>query len=262
MNRFRDKPSKIKLHFARHAVTNEWVSVYNSPTGNNTNCICPVCKSPVGAKNKDKSLTLVLQKHQRTAHFYHINNSNCKANGESVYHEVAKEIFYNSKLLFIPTSYKGYESLVGSSKIVEFETVVLENRIDFETNHIVADAVGTINGNRLLIEFAVTNFAKIKKIDFLKKAKYDCLEIDINPIRKGIDTNNIELIYKRISTYLLSSKELKYTWLFNNNFHKYFPQIKKEEIEKRDTAIKKITELQAEIDQIMKEYFLSKEDLI
>ncbi|MEJ1221738.1 hypothetical protein [Sediminicola sp. 1XM1-17] len=258
---YNDRRPSLPFHFAKNVDTNEWVSVYNVPRGKNTNCYCPVCGEPVGAKNKDKSLALQLQKHQKTAHFYHISKSNCDPSGETIYHLVAKEILEKSKRLFVYSPYEGYSDLVGKTSLVVFDEVIIEKRVSDQITSIQPDAIGIKGKSELYIEFKVTSGINNQKREYLERNKIDCIEIDINEARKGCDPNDIEKIRTNITQLLENGRKNSFRWVRNKKLVKHLKFIRKTEEEKRKSAIEKIKELYSEIEALKEKFWLSDDDL-
>jgi len=99
-------------------------------------------------------------------HFYHTNNSLCSS--ESALHKAYKEVFLELKKIKLPYPINGKD-------VMEFERVELERKID----EYIPDAIGYINGEQYLIEFAKTSYINDSKERKIRKSNLFCLEIDI-----------------------------------------------------------------------------------
>ncbi|MES2567002.1 MAG: hypothetical protein V4565_09060 [Bacteroidota bacterium] len=157
------------------------VSIYEVPTGKNCNCICPECGEPLEAKNKDKSETTVLEKYQKTAHFSHISNKDCKYAPETALHKLAKDILQETKMLAVP-SYFQWGVQLFEPKIYTFETALSEERIQKGENIIVADVLLQAKDTFLIIEFLKTHQVDRYKKEKIVQIGYSAIEIDLNSI--------------------------------------------------------------------------------
>jgi len=100
-------------------------------------------------------------------HFYHLTDSQCSL--ESFIHKSYKSVFAESKKIKLPYIVNGTNELV-------FERVELEKKI----NDYIADAVGYIDNQQYVIEFAKTSFIKETKKKKIEDSNLFCIEIKID----------------------------------------------------------------------------------
>ncbi|MEX0287954.1 MAG: hypothetical protein AB3N14_02495 [Flavobacteriaceae bacterium] len=198
---------------------NNRVSVFDVPYGKNARCFCGVCREPLGAKNKGKTRETVLRPNQKSAHFYHLKESNCS--GETIIHILAKEVFLETKkLLFgIERRNQRNELLDFEENLVEFDSVVLEKKIKYEGIYIQPDAIAIARGKRLLVEFAYSHEVGYEKEERIIEAELNCIEIHLKV--NWIDWNEYkteEQLKKRITTFLHEECGMHQHWIFNQKY--------------------------------------------
>lgn len=195
------------------------ISIYDVPFGVNTGCFCRICNEPLGAKNKGKSIDIPLKSNQKVPHFYHINKSDC--NGETLIHILAKDIFKSTKKLLFETKIinQRNEWVGNESNLIEFETVDLEEKVTYNSKFIRPDAIATLNGNTLYVEFANSSYVGFEKEELLRTAEQDTLEININV--NWIDWNKFQTeneLMDRLTTFLHHECGIHQHWISLNKF--------------------------------------------
>lgn len=165
------------------------ITIEEAAQGKKCNCFCPICKSPLIAKNK---VPISLAKHDH--HFAHYKDCPCKANDETVLHRWAKEVLSEEKALRLPEGNGRIQS-----GLIHFINVEIEKRD--ETYGFRPDAEATLeNGEKLLIEFYVSHKVTAKKRKIIEENRLNCIEIDLNHVE--IDKDAIrsfltdEIVYK------------------------------------------------------------------
>lgn len=141
------------------------VHIDTVPNGLQCNCHCRNCGSPLVAKNAGQ---------HRMHHFAHISGHECEGAYESSLHLLAKEVLEESGLIMLPkTSDSSFPSglvRISNLKVEEYDRQL----------RIKPDIEGTLdNGERILIEFYVTNKINEKKRAIILSNKLLCLEVDI-----------------------------------------------------------------------------------
>lgn len=161
----------------------EQIKIDDAAPGKKCNCFCPICNTPLIAKNKVPAL---LAKHEH--HFAHFKGYPCKANDETVRHLWAKEVLSEIKSLRLP---EGNETIPAG--LVHFQNVYIE-KMD-EVHGFRPDAVATLgNGEKLLIEFLVSHKVTEKKRKIIVDNKLNCIEIDINHVELDKDAIKLFLL--------------------------------------------------------------------
>lgn len=192
--------------------------ISNVKNGLACNCICPDCKSPLVAKNNPNN--------KKAPHFAHYSGVECKGAVESVLHLLSKEVFKQTKKLFLPDFHHDYNPAnikpsYKVEKLIEFDDVIIEKSFKIDNETIVCDAVAVKNGKELLIEFANSHFIDLEKKSKIIKLGLPCIEIDVSSMEQ-----NIESIVS-----MLENKSDNKRWILNPKIEKQFQdeQIKKKE---------------------------------
>lgn len=195
------------------------VHVDDVPKGASCGCICPICETPLYARQGEK----------RTHHFSHAYNHNCKGSDETLLHKMAKEVLLDVGKIMLPPSSGDFPS--GLVKLHNVESEKWE-----EQYHIKPDVVGIMgNGIPLLIEFYVSHKIDRRKRKIILNNNLNCLEIDLGfqdydkvslreflinstedrewiaieePVQKT-ETDNVSYSSKRNPVYGLASDMLK-----------------------------------------------------
>ena len=144
------------------------VDVKDVVSGKGCNCTCIGCQSAVWA-----------MKGQVKAHYFahepnSIEQNACTWQPETEIHILAKEVLATDKQLLLPigTINPIYKNIVFDEMVCE----VYEGRV-------IPDVIGFIDGEKVLIEVAVTHFCERGKIKELKKVNATCVELDLSGFR-------------------------------------------------------------------------------
>jgi hypothetical protein len=185
-------------------------SVYEVKTGIECECFCPECKSPLEAKNKNKTSNESLSKGQKIAHFAHYDGSNCASAPETAMHLLAKKILSENKTLFLPPLYHNSTKLSKEMKVV-FDKAEVEKEINKDSLRIKPDVILYKNNKELYVEFFKTHQVDDEKIEKLKILGTSCVEIDLNYIEPLVDGQiNIKEL-----TEMLESEYTCSDWIYN-----------------------------------------------
>jgi hypothetical protein len=205
----------------------ERISIFDVPTGINTGCFCRLCGNSLGAKNKNKTRETIIKQNQKSAHFYHPPESNCK--GETLVHIMAKEVLMKTKKLLFEITYNNQngKKIKTSSEIIEFDSIILEKTIDINSNKwIRPDAVAIIDEKKLYIEFAYTSFIKDEKEALIKSKNLNVIEINLNTT--NIDWNDYQdeiSLEKKVTEFLASENISSFNWINNYNLHSILTKV-------------------------------------
>lgn len=165
----------------------EQIKIDDAVSGKNCNCFCPICSTPLIAKNK---VPASLAKHEH--HFAHFKGCPCKADDETVRHLWAKEVLSREKSLGLP---EGNGRI--PSGLVHFQNVEVEKWDKIYGFR--PDAVATLeNGEKLLVEFLVSHKVTAKKRKIIAENNLNCIEIDLN---------HVELAKDAIKSFLLNATD-------------------------------------------------------
>jgi hypothetical protein len=140
-----------------------------SEVNNGLNCKC-ICSE----RDCDIRLIAVNNKNnKRDHHFRHETETDCKGGIETALHLLSKQIISESDYIQFPDETNfSYDS--------SFEEVLLEKyRPDIIIENLNEE-------KKWLIEVAVTSFVKEDKLEKIKKDNYNCLEIDLSKVDRGI----------------------------------------------------------------------------
>jgi hypothetical protein len=132
----------------------------------------------------------------RQDHFYHISESACKL--ESNIHKAYKHVLFYLKKIKLPFKIDGLDLLI-------FDNIEIEKKLsDF-----IPDAIGYINNEKFLIEFANTSLIKFVKNEKIKKCNLFCLEMYIqNEVNSILDIEN-HLLNEKYNKHILHIPEYK-----------------------------------------------------
>jgi hypothetical protein len=199
----------------------ERTSIFDVPTGINTGCFCRLCGSSLGAKNKDKTRETPIKENQKSAHFYHPPESNCK--GETLVHIMAKEVLMKTKKLLFDTTYINQtgKELKISPEIIKFDNVILEKNVDIKSKKwIRPDAVAFLDKKKLYIEFAYSSFIKYEKEELIKSKNLNVIEIDLNTSNiNWNDYQDVISLEHKVTEFLALENISSFNWINNYNFH-------------------------------------------
>jgi len=179
--------NKSKLTRAYNA-TFDVISIDDMNETNRDNCFCIGCGIQLSAKlgkvnahhfahrgKNLKSITL--------AGFDPVNV--CGWSHESEVHIIAKEYIESVMKLMLPIG-----TINPSNKVIEFDSVELERTL----NGRIPDIIATVNGERVLIEIAVTHKCESDKISEMRSNNLNCIEIDLKNYRRTGDVIDHEQI--------------------------------------------------------------------
>lgn len=134
--------------------------------GLNCKCICAEtdCEINLIAVNNVNN--------KRDHHFRHETETDCKGGIETALHLLSKQIISeNNYILFRDGTKFSYDS--------SFEEQLLDN---YRPDIIIEN----LNGEKWLIEVAVTSFVKDDKLEKIKRDNYNCLEIDLSKVDRDV----------------------------------------------------------------------------
>lgn len=201
------------------------VSVFDVETGDECNCICTLCKKPVGAKNAGKTWDTVLKPNQKSAHFYHINSSDC--NGETLIHILAKEVIKESKkiIFVIPTYNSDDEFLSLEHKEVYFDKIILEQRLNLGATYIIPDVTAIIQKKRVYVEIVYRNNLSDskKKLIIRNKLKFLAINFNVDYINWNEFKTQSDLKAK-IKWFLYENELIQQNWISNPKFEDNLPK--------------------------------------
>lgn len=144
------------------------VDVKDVVSGKGCNCTCIGCQGAVWAKKGPVT----------AHHFAHEPNSieekSCNWKPETEIHILAKEIIAAERQLLLP---------IGTINPVHKNIVFDEMICEVYEGRIIPDVIGFIDGDKVLIEIAVTHFCDRRKIKELKKVNTTCVELDLSRFR-------------------------------------------------------------------------------
>lgn len=145
-------------------------------------------------------------------HFYHINESECSL--ESAIHKAYKEVFLNLKMIKLPFQINGKNDL-------EFGRVELEKRID----DYQPDAIGYINGQKIIVEFAKSSYIDSRKEAKIKKSNLTAIEVDIITTVKTLDEISNHLLNETYHKHIIHLPEYAEMKQMREKFEKSYRQL-------------------------------------
>lgn len=144
------------------------VDVKDVVSGKGCNCTCIGCRGVVWAKKGPVT----------AHHFAHEPNSieqnTCTWKPETEIHVLAKEVLATDRQLLLPIG-----TINPVLKNIRFDEMICE----VYEGRIIPDVIGFIEGEKVLIEVAVTHFCDSEKIKELKKVNATCIELDLSGFR-------------------------------------------------------------------------------
>lgn len=178
-------------------------------------------------------------------HFYHSTGRECSL--ESAIHLAYKDVFKRCKRIELP--YK-----INGSKTLIFDRVELEKKVsDF-----VPDAIGYIENEMYLIEFAKTSYIGERKEKKIKKANLFCLEVYINTSVNDLEQIREHLVNSTYCKHVVHVPMYKEMKELRNKFKEAYHKLEKE---KRQESLKflesetKVKELRKENSKLQKQLF-------
>ncbi|MGL6396644.1 hypothetical protein ACSZMI_00785 [Aeromonas veronii] len=170
------------------------VDVKDVVSGKACNCTCIGCQGAVWA-----------MKGQVKAHYFahepnSIEQNSCTWRPETEIHILAKEVLATDRQLILP---------IGTINPIHKNIVFDEMVCEVYEGRVIPDVIGFIDGEKVLIEVAVTHFCGREKIKELKMVNATCVELDLSLFRvKG------EIISKEeIRDYLKNALKNGCLWL-------------------------------------------------
>lgn len=219
----------------------ERVSIFDVPTGKSCGCFCRICGEPLGAKNSGKTRDTILEPNQKVPHFYHQSGSTCK--GETIIHILAKEVFLESKKLMLTIREVTHDEFHRNYdyRLVEFDEVILEEKIWFGERYIQPDAIGKVNGKTLLVEFAYSHPVGYEKEELLQVNKRACVEINLKvPYIDWSELQTEEDLKERITRFLHEDGFLHQSWIYNPKYPGGKKIMPKKEYNERNSYLEKL----------------------
>ncbi|MGU5537690.1 hypothetical protein [Aeromonas caviae] len=144
------------------------VDVKDVVSGKACNCICIGCQGAVWA-----------MKGQVKAHYFahepnSIEQNSCTWRPETEIHILAKEVLATDRQLILP---------IGTINPIHKNIVFDEMVCEVYEDRVIPDVIGFIDGEKVLIEVAVTHFCGREKIKELKMVNATCVELDLSLFR-------------------------------------------------------------------------------
>lgn len=144
------------------------VDVKDVVSGKGCNCICIGCQGAVWA-----------MKGPVKAHYFahepnSIEQNSCTWKPETEIHILAKEVLATDRQLLLP---------IGTINPIHKNIVFDEMVCEVYEGRVIPDVIGFIEGEKVLIEVAVTHFCDRGKIKELKRVNATCVELDLSGFR-------------------------------------------------------------------------------
>lgn len=162
----------------------ELLHIDDAKNGKACKATCIDCGCPLIAKNGGT----VAHHYAHDPEFYKADE--CNWQPETELHLMAKMVIAADKNLRIPIG-----TIDPKFKEIDFESVELEKRLDSRIPDITAYA----NGERILIEIAVTHKCDSTKISEMKRANNNCVEIDLSEFIFSEQTITLDAVRNFIS---------------------------------------------------------------
>ncbi|EKP0261717.1 hypothetical protein JFQ93_003018 [Aeromonas sobria] len=144
------------------------VDVKDVVSGKGCNCTCIGCQGAVWA-----------MKGPIKAHYFahepnSIEQNSCTWKPETEIHILAKEVLATDRQLLLP---------IGTINPIHKNIVFDEMVCEVYEGRVIPDVIGFIEGEKVLIEVAVTHFCDRGKIKELKRVNATCVELDLSGFR-------------------------------------------------------------------------------
>lgn len=191
------------LKYALEKETNRIVGIKDVKNGLRCNCICPLCKENLVAKNNGLN---------REPHFAHFSEKECKGARMTALHLIAQKIIEEKKAIMLPVYQEAYYKKKAIR--ISFDKVLLEKTVF----GLRPDCIGIKKDSdgeehNLWIEIKVTHEVDDIKLQKIKALSVPCIEIDLSDL---IETDyTIESVSKR----LLNEKDDRH-WINNPKLDK------------------------------------------
>lgn len=217
-----------KIPYALNA-QGELVHVDSVPRGKKCECHCPVCKSPLQARHGKKKIH----------HFAHIGKIKCSGVYDHTLHLLAEKILKEDVREMILPEYRikkndiifkkcmsmdsrNEEDYIIKSYKVSFDSVEMEKHIS--SISIRPDCIAVTNkGTKIVIEINVHHAVDDEKIDKIKKARLNCIQISL-PEKTPMDKEQIKKM-------IIENVECK-SWINCPDGELYLKNKEEKEIEK------------------------------
>ena len=221
-------PKNLKIPFG---IKNDKLVHINhvEESGTSCNCICPACGEELEARHFRKENYT----RNHTDYFSHTKNSDCEHATESAIHQYAKQVIEENRRIVLPSLSHQFEHFIIEtiipSKSINIDEVILEKNI----NDFRPDVIAIANGQKLLIEIAVTHFVDNVKKNKIKDLDISAIEIDLNEYDFYIhDLEDLKEV-------ILNSANRK--WIYNKK-EKALVEQKRLQIQPKINQIEKIFE--------------------
>ncbi len=161
-------------------------------------CSCPGCGSKLVARKGE----------QKVAHFAHYQNPECEHGFETALHLAAKSILEQRREIRLPELWHDMGRF-GRQQLTEacfpkVTAVTVERRL----GDIVPDLLLDFNGQKLLVEIAVTHFVDAEKLAKIKALGISTIEVELGAfLKEGLDF----LLLENILVEQVEQKQ----WKFN-----------------------------------------------
>ena len=157
-----------KITYALSKETEKVVHIKNVQSGLACNCICIDCGENLQA----------VKGFIRSEHFRHDSNPDCKGGPETAIHLMAKQIIQGSTTILLPNNHQfEYSS-------VELERTIIEG--------VRSDVIIKNESNLWLVEIVVEHPLENATIQKIKKANYNCMEINLSKVDRDIDVDQLK----------------------------------------------------------------------
>lgn len=208
------------------------VSIESVKPGKKCNCFCPICGSPLIAKNRVPE-DLAKREH----HFAHLRGCVCEATDETVLHKWAKDIVLEEKAIMLPTEGTG-NKISGIVKFASVEAEKWNAEFGFKPD---LDCI-TEDGKRIFIEFYVSHKVTAKKRNIIVKNNLNCIEVDLNYVQLEKNALQSFLLEDSSDRQWISISEKKkysegYSFSVRNAWHEKAIEYLKDLFEKKDIII-------------------------
>ncbi|APE00469.1 hypothetical protein BM526_00570 [Alteromonas mediterranea] len=159
-------PKKVSVKMAVGLSSDdELLHIDDAKNGKACKATCIDCGCPLIAKNRGK----VAYHYAHDPEFY--KPDECNWQPETELHLMAKMVIAADQKLRIPIG-----TIEPNFREIHFESIELEKRLDSR----IPDITAYTNGERILIEVAVTHKCDSAKISEMKRANNNCVEIDLS----------------------------------------------------------------------------------
>ncbi|MCX0445429.1 hypothetical protein [Aeromonas veronii] len=167
----------VKMSRAFNA-SRQIVSIEDVPSGKACRCTCIDCDEPLVAKKGQVNRHYFSHEPTSATDELNVNPRECHWGPETELHILAKEVLAEDRQLSLPIGITN-----PKSELLTFETVQLE----FPEGSRIPDVSAYVNGEKILIEIAVTHFCDEDKIADLKRINATCIELDFSKFSLDVE---------------------------------------------------------------------------